>query len=189
MTSVAPAALASRISFVSRGGYIRSSTSRSGGSSSAGIGDCCRRRDSAERVDQDLGLGQLRLDHRLVPRHRAQLHVRRAAAEVADQALGAVEVAVEDDDALEAGGDEAVDRGAGAAAGADDHRLRGIFWRADERVERRRGNRRRRCCGRPAVVDSRVIVSTAPVAWASSVSRSIIGTTRSLYGTVMFAPR
>ena len=51
---------------------------------------------------EDAGLGQLRLDDRFVPGHRPQLHVRGAPPEVLDQAFGSVEVAVEDDDPLEA---------------------------------------------------------------------------------------
>ena len=40
-----------------------------------------------------------------------------------------------------------------------------------------------------SVADGFRIVFTAPVAWASSVSRSTRGTTRSLWGIVTFAPR
>ena len=88
------------------------------------------------RVDEDLGLGELGLDDRLVPGHRPQLHVRGAPAEVLDQPLGAVEVAVEHDDPLEALADEAVDDGPGAAAGAEHDRLARHLLPADELVER-----------------------------------------------------
>ena len=94
------------------------------------------RQADRRRVDEDLGLGQLGLDDRLVPRHRPQLHVGRAPAEVLDQALGAVEVAVEHDDPLEALGDQAVDDRPGAAAGAEHHRLARHLLLADQPVER-----------------------------------------------------
>ena len=70
-----------------------------------------------------------------MPGHRPQLHVRGAPPEVLDQALGPVEVAVEHDDPLEALGDEAVDDGPGAAAGAEDDRLARHLLLADEPVE------------------------------------------------------
>ena len=87
-------------------------------------------------VDQHPGLGQLGLDDRLVPGHRLELHVGRALAEEPDQRLGPVEVAVEDDDPQEAGGDQAVDHGPAAAAGPEHDRLAGHLLAADELVER-----------------------------------------------------
>ena len=86
-------------------------------------------------VDQDARLGQLGFDDRLVPGHRPQLHVRGAAPEMLDQALGPVEVAVEHDDPLEALGDEPVDDGPGAAAGAQHDRLARHLLLAHEPVE------------------------------------------------------
>ena len=80
-------------------------------------------------------LGQLGFDDRLVPRHRPQLHVRGAAPEMLDQALGPVEVAVEHDDPLEALGDEPVDDGPGAAPGTQHDRLAGHLLLAHEPVE------------------------------------------------------
>ena len=94
------------------------------------------RQPDRRRVDQDLGLGQLGLDDRLVPRHRPQLHVRRAAPEVLDQPLPAVEVAVEHDHPLEPLADEAVDDGPRAAAGAQHDRGARHLLAADQRVER-----------------------------------------------------
>ena len=88
------------------------------------------------RVDQDPRLGQLGLDDRVVPRHRPQLHVRRAATEMLDQALGAMEVPVEHDDPLEALGDEAVDDRASPAAGPEHDRLARHLLLADQTVER-----------------------------------------------------
>ena len=96
-------------------------TSRSGGISSAGIGLSSPCEADGRGVDEDLRLGQLGLDDRLVPGHRPQLHVGRAPAEEADERLRPVQVAVEDDDPLEALRDEAVDDGPRAAAGAQDH--------------------------------------------------------------------
>ena len=100
-------------------------------------GDCWSALRDRGSVDQHLGLGQLGLDDRLVPRHRPQLHVRGGSPEVTHQALRPMEVPVEDDDPLEAGRDQRVDRGPGAAAGADDHRCLGHLLAADQRVQRR----------------------------------------------------
>ena len=106
----------------------------------------CRPTDGG--VDEHLRLGQLGLDDRLVPGHRPQLHVGRAPGEEADHRLRPVEVAIEDHDPGEALGHEAVDDGAGAAAGAEDHRGAGHPLLADERVRARPGTPARRCCGR-----------------------------------------
>ncbi len=95
----------------------------------AGQADRCR-------VDEDLGLGQLRFDDRLVPRHRPQLHVRGRPPEVLDEAFGAVEVAVEHDDALEALADEAVHHGPAPTARPQDHRHARHLLPPDEPVER-----------------------------------------------------
>ena len=65
-------------------------------------------------------------------------------------ALGAMEVAVEHDDPLEPGPDQAVDDGARAAAGAEDDRLARHLLAPDELVERGRETRARPCCGRRA---------------------------------------
>ena len=114
--------------------------------------------------------------------------MRGAAAEEADHALGAVQVTIEHDDPLEAGRDESEDDGARTASGTQQDRVRGIFWRptSSSRAALKPGTSvlwptRRR--------PSRVMVLTAPVAWASSVSRSTSGTTRSLCGMVTLAPR
>ena len=104
--------------------------------SSAGIGVSSLARPDGCRVDDDPGLRELGLDDRLVPRHRAQLHVGRAPREELHEPLGPVKVAVEDDDPLEALADEPEDDGAGAAAGAEDDRLARHLLLADERVER-----------------------------------------------------
>ena len=100
---------------------MRSMTRRSGGISSAGDRRLVAVEADRRGVHEHLRLRQLGLDDRLVPGHRPQLHVGRAPGEEADQRLGPMEVAVEDDDPLEALGDQPVDDGAGAAAGAEDH--------------------------------------------------------------------
>ena len=87
-------------------------------------------------VDEHLGLGQLRLDDRFVPRHRPQLHVRGGPPEVLDQAFGAVEVPVEHDDPLEALADQAVHDGPAAAASPEDDGLARHLLAPDELVER-----------------------------------------------------
>ena len=69
-----------------RGCRSRSRTSRSGGRSSPGIGVSSACEADRGRVDEDPGLRQLRLDDRLVPGHRPELHVGGAPAEVLDQA-------------------------------------------------------------------------------------------------------
>jgi hypothetical protein len=56
-------------------------------------------------------------------------------AEVAHQALGPVEVAVEDDDPLEALADEGRDHGSRRAAGAEHHSLAGHLLLADDLVQ------------------------------------------------------
>ena len=140
------------------------------------------------RVDQDPRLGQLGFDDRVVPGHRAELHVRRAPPEVLDQALGPMKVAVEHDDPLEALGDEPVDDGPSAAAGTEHDRLARHLLLADETVEGDR-NPGTSVLWPISRLPSRVIVLTAPVTWASSVRRSTSGTTRSLCGIVTLAPR
>ena len=64
-----------------------------------------------------------------------QVHVRGAPAEMANHALGAVEVAVEDHDPLEAVGDEGVDDGSRRAAGAQHDRVARHLLAADELVQ------------------------------------------------------
>ena len=103
---------------------------------SAGIGDSSRGEPDRRRVDEHLRLRQLGLDDRLVPGHRAKVHVARAAAEVLDHRLRPVEVAVEHDDPLEALADEPVDDGARAAARAQDHGVARHLLASDELVER-----------------------------------------------------
>ena len=146
------------------------------------------RQADRRRVDEDLGLGDLGLDDRLVPRHRAQLHVRGRPAEVLDQPFGAVQVTVEHDDPLEALADQSEDDRPRAAARAQHDGLLRHLLASDERSN---------ATLNPATsvlwpmrrLPSRVIVLTAPVDDASSVSRSTIGTTRSLCGIVTLAPR
>ena len=128
--------LASRSSCVSRGTYIRSSTSRSGGSSSRRDGRLVSASDTAEALMSTLVLASSASMTDSCHGIARSSMCDALRAEVADQPLGAVEVAVEDDDALEARGDERVDRGAGATAGAEDDRRLGHLLLADERVER-----------------------------------------------------
>ena len=61
----------------------------------------------------------------------------RRPREVLDEPLRTVEVAVEDDDAEEAGRDERLDDGPGTTAGPEDDRSLGHLLVPDERLERR----------------------------------------------------
>ena len=87
-------------------------------------------------VDEDVRLGQLGLDDRVVPGACLQVHVGGAAGKVLDQALATVQVAVEQGDVLEAQRDERVDHRAAAAAGADDDGVARHLLVAHQLVER-----------------------------------------------------
>ena len=95
----------------------------------------------------------------------AQLHVRGAPPEVLDQALRAVEVAVEHDHALEAVGDEPVDDGARPAARAQHDGLARHLLLPTSRSSATLNPGTSVLCPIRRL-PSRVIVLTAPVAWA-----------------------